>query len=178
MNQASKSRSSLDDIKTICNTTTNEYFTTIKDELGQAERLVSDAVNNLVLNFRHISELSRFHHDMVLAIEKMVVPTENEAALELLQRQIKIAGKIDQELSTAVTSLQFGDLVTQLLLHTTHQIYVLNITLHRLDRDKNQRDSCYQQLSEIHDDISRAVISVDGKSKKTCGTARYANRGY
>lgn len=165
MKPASNSKSLPDDRQAICNVETDEYFTGIKNELGQAERLVSDAVNNLVMNFRYISELSKAHHDMMLAIERMAVPVENTAVIKLLQQQVRSAEKIEQELSTAVTSLQFGDLVTQLLQHTTHQIDVLNVTLHRLDRDQGKQGGCYKKLSEIHDDISKAAVSVGQNSK-------------
>ena len=91
-----------------------EYLMNIKGELNQVDRLVSDAVNNLVINFKYISKLTKSHHDMVLAIEKMAAPEGSKNILTLLDKQMTIADKIEQELEMAVTSLQFGDLVTQL----------------------------------------------------------------
>ncbi len=150
--------------ESVCNTEVDEYFCDIKDELRQADRLVSDAVNNLVMNFNYISKLTSSHHSMVLAIEKMAAPTDNESVLQLLKRQMKIAEKIEQELSATVTSLQFGDLVTQLLSHTAHEIDALNMTLHRIDRQRVNRTST-KNLDEIHQEISDAVVSVREKNK-------------
>ncbi|MDH5552552.1 MAG: hypothetical protein OEX82_04405 [Nitrosomonas sp.] len=149
----------------VCNVEVDEYFCDIKDELGQADKLVSDAVNNLVMNFNYISKLTSSHHGMVLAIEKMAAPADNEPVLQLLKRQMNIAEKIEQELSAAVTSLQFGDLVTQLLTHTAHQIDALNMSLHRIDRQSIKPVG--RSLNEIEKEISEAVMSVkkQGKAK-------------
>lgn len=148
----------------ICNIEADKYFCKIKDDLGQADKLVGDAVNNLVMNFNYISKLTSSHHSMVLAIEKLAVPADNEPVIQLLKRQMKIAEKIEQELSAAVTSLQFGDLVTQLLSHTTHQIDALNMSLHRIDR-QNFHGSDGRSLDEIRQEISGAVVLAKEENK-------------
>ncbi len=152
--------------ESICSIEVDEYFCGIKEELGQADKLVSDAVNNLVMNFNYISKLTSSHHGMVLAIEKMAAPADNEPVQQLLKRQMKIAEKIEQELSAAVTSLQFGDLVTQLLSHTAHQIDALNMSLHHIDRQSINRLGG-RSFSEVGNEISESVISIKkhGKSK-------------
>ena len=150
--------------ESICNIEVDEYFCDIKDELGQADKLVSDAVNNLVMNFNYISKLTSSHHSMVLAIEKMAAPADNEPVQQLLKRQMKIAEKIEQELSAAVTSLQFGDLVTQLLSHTAHQIDALNMSLHHIDRQSINKPGG-RSLNEVGNEISDAVISVKNHGK-------------
>ena len=150
--------------ESVCNIEVDEYFCDIKEELGQADKLVNDAVNNLVMNFNYISKLTSSHHGMVLAIEKMAAPADNEPVQQLLKRQMKIAEKIEQELSAAVTSLQFGDLVTQLLGHTAHQIDALNMSLHHIDR-QNFNKPGGRNLNEVRNEISKAVISVKKNSK-------------
>ncbi len=162
MKRETESETLPDNTEATCNVIVDEYFTGIKGELGQAERLVNDAVNNLVVNFKYINELSKEHHDMVLAIEKMIIPTDNEAALELLSRQIKTAEKIEQELELTITSLQFGDLVTQLLVHTTRQIDTLHVTLQQLDKER----SCRENPGEIQNNLSTVVSTVRTESKK------------
>jgi hypothetical protein len=109
----------------------------LKENSIKLTELVSDAVNNLVSNFRYISELTKSHHEMVLAIERMAAPDSSKPIIELLGKQMIIADKIEQELEMAVTSLQFGDLVAQLLAHTSHQVEVLNIELQRIDQQGN-----------------------------------------
>lgn len=149
----------------LCNVEADEYFLNIKDELNQVHRLVSDAVNNLVINFRYISKLTKTHHEMVTAIERMAVPDGSKPILELLDKQMKIAEKIEQELEMAITSLQFGDLVTQLLAHTTHQVEMLNMELQRIDREDNWRNG-KAALHTIHEGISKAVNLAKTKGKR------------
>lgn len=151
----------------LCNAEADEYFMSIKGELNQIDRLVSDAVNNLVVNFKYISKLTKSHHDMVLVIEKMAAPEGSKPILELLEKQMVIADKIEQELEMAVTSLQFGDLVTQLLAHTTHQIEMLNIELQRSDRKGDWRSGSEKKtLHTIQEGISKAVNVAKTKSKR------------
>ncbi len=156
------------DKEVICNNAADEYFMSIKEDLNQAERLVSDAVNNLVINFRYISKLTESHHEMVVAIEKMATPPDGGTSInELLEKQMIIAAQIEQELEMAITSLQFGDLVAQLLAHTARQVEMLNIELQRIDRQSGwQRDAEKKTLGSIHLGISKAVDIVKNKTKK------------
>ena len=153
------------DIHAICNVEADEYFMNIKGELSQVDRLVSDAVNNLVINFKYISKLTRAHHDMVIAIERMAATKENRSILELLEKQMAIADKIEQELENAVTSLQFGDLVTQLLAHTTRQVETLNMVLQRIDRRSDWKGKEIS-LQGIHEGISKAVNVANSRGKR------------
>ena len=151
--------------RTLCNVEADEYFMGIKGELNQIDRIVSDAVNNLVSNFRYISELTKSHHEMVLAIERMAAPDSSKPIIELLGKQMIIADKIEQELEMAVTSLQFGDLVAQLLAHTSHQVEVLNIELQRIDQQSSWEHG-KKTLIAIHEEISRVVDVANAKSKR------------
>lgn len=149
----------------LCNADAEEYFMNIKDDLSQVDRLVSDAVNNLVINFKYISKLTKTHHDMVLAIEKMAVPEESRTIIELLEKQMIIADKIEQELEMTVTSLQFGDLVTQLLAHTVKQVESLNIELQRIDRQVDWKNE-QTPLLDKHKGISKAVSAANNRTRK------------
>ncbi|QOJ22767.1 MAG: hypothetical protein HRU78_03115 [Gammaproteobacteria bacterium] len=151
----------------LCTAEADEYFMSIKGELSQVDRLVSDAVNNLVINFRYISKLTKSHHDMVLAIERMAAPEGSKPILELLEKQMVIADKIEQELEMAITSLQFGDLVTQLLAHTSGQVEALNIELQRIDRKGSWKENTEKNaLDAIQEGISKAVEMAKTKSKR------------
>lgn len=149
----------------LCSVEADEYFMNIKEELNQVDRLVSDAVNNLVINFKYISRLTKSHHDMVVVIEKMAAPEGSKPILELLEKQMIIADKIEQELEMAVTSLQFGDLVTQLLAHTARQVEILNMELQRIDRSSNWKGQNTTSQG-IHEGISKAVNMANAKSKR------------
>ncbi len=149
----------------LCNTEAEEYFKNIKLELNQIDRLVSDAVNNLVINFKYITKLTKSHHEMVLAIEKMAIPKGNKSIIELLEKQMVIADKIEQELDAAITSLQFGDLVTQLLSHTTRQVEILSMELQRLDLKGNWKTDI-AILEAMQKRISCAVNVAQTKNER------------
>lgn len=151
----------------LCAAEADEYFMNIKGELSQVDRLVSDAVNNLVISFKYISKLTKSHHDMVLAIEKMAAPEGSKPILELLEKQMVIADKIEQELEMAITSLQFGDLVTQLLAHTAGQVEALNIELQRIDRKGSWKEKAGKNAFDaMQEGISKAVEIAKTKSKR------------
>lgn len=151
----------------LCTAEADEYFMNIKGELNQVDRLVSDAVNNLVVSFKYISKLTKSHHDMVLAIEKMAAPEGSKPILNLLEKQMVVADKIEQELEMAITSLQFGDLVTQLLAHTAGQVEALNIELQRIDRKGSWKDSAGKNAFDaMQEGISKAVGMAKTKSKR------------
>ncbi|MBX3616997.1 hypothetical protein [Nitrosomonas sp.] len=166
--RSSADETRLDDTECILrNTEADEFFINIKGELNQVDRLVSDAVNNLVINFKFISKLTKSHHDMVLAIEKLAAPEGSNPILDLLEKQMVVADKIEQELEMAITSLQFGDLVTQLLAHTSNQVEMLNIELQRIDRQSSWRGgSSKKTLNRIHEEISEAVALTKNNSKR------------
>lgn len=113
----------------------------IKQEVEQAEQLVNDAATSLVVNFKYIGEMTSAQHDLFLNIEKMAVIADNPEIVKLLRRQIMLAKKIDQELSAAVTSMQYGDLVIQLLKHIARQITALDAILQHIDPQNNQHNS-------------------------------------
>jgi len=166
-NQVTHQSSMIEQDGVLCNAEADEYFMSIKGELNQVDRLVSDAVNNLVINFGYISKLTKSHHEMVLAIEKMAAPEGSKPILELLEKQMVIADKIEQELEMVVTSLQFGDLVTQLLAHTSRQVEALNIELQCIERQRGWRENVGKNtLDTIHEDVSKAVNMAKTKSKR------------
>lgn len=151
----------------LCNAEADEFFLNIKGELNQVDRLVSDAVNNLVINFKFISKLTKSHHDMVLAIEKLAAPEGSKPIIDLLEKQMVVADKIEQELEMAITSLQFGDLVTQLLAHTSRQVEMLSIELQRIDRQSGWRKKSNKKtLNRIHEGISEAVALTKSNCKR------------
>ncbi len=142
---------------------TNQYFMKIQGELNQIDQLVSNAVTNLVINFEYISNLTKLHHDLFTAIEKLTATESNISMHELFEKQLGIAEKIERELEMAVTSLQFGDLVTQLLTHTSHQVETLNSELHRYCSItyKNSEESM-----STYEGINKAISTASTKRLK------------
>lgn len=142
---------------------TNQYFLRIQAELNQIDQLVNNAVTNLVINFEYISNLTKLHHEVFAAIDKLNFVEGNISMNELLEKQLGIAEKIERELEMAVASLQFGDLVTQLLTHTSHQVEILNTELHRYCsvgcKDPNEH-------TRTHEGINKAVCVANTKCLK------------
>lgn len=152
------------DTKARCNKEVAEYLASIKDELGQAEQLVNDAVTNLVVNFGYISELTSSQRDMALTIEKLAMTEDNAEVVKLLRRQMMVAKKIEQELATTATSMQFGDLVVQLLKHTARQINTLDSVLQRIDQ-KHLQEKNIIQFDNAHRQISNPTVKVKKNSQ-------------
>ncbi|PTN11399.1 hypothetical protein [Nitrosomonas aestuarii] len=150
----------------IYNVAVDEYFLNIKSELNQIDRLVNDAVTHLMINFEYINELSKSQHEAILDIKKLSASRNNKSVLELLNKQIVITDKNEQELQSVLTALQFGDLVSQLLAHTTKQIDTLKNTLQHIDYIRNTSDSeKYKQGN--NNEISMAVqLAVTKKTNK------------
>ena len=153
------------DCKAHCNREVAEYLVNIKNELNQAEQLVNDAVTNLVVNFNYIGELTNAQYDMVLAIEEMVMDKDNAEAVKLLRRQMMVAKKIEQELATTVTSMQFGDLVVQLLNHTERQINTLDSVLQCID----QQNGLEKNIFEFDNTRNRFSYTVEKMKKNSQG---------
>jgi hypothetical protein len=149
-----------------------EYMANIKDELGQAEQLVNDAVTNLIVNFGYISELTNSQRDMVLTVEKLAMSDDNAEVVKLLRRQMMMAKKIEQELATTVTSMQFGDLVVQLLKHTESQINTLDSVLQRIDQQNIQERNIHQA-----DDKCNEISCATMKMKKINQTRPVLQQG-
>lgn len=156
------------DMRIFCNSQLDDYFAGIKGELNQADRLVSDAVGNLVASFKYINKLTRSQQEVSLSIVKAAAPENSEFARQLLDRQAAIADQIEQEVDTAVTSLQFGDLVAQLLGHTMVRVEALGTALQRIDRqDAGQESREYSwRPQRIHEGISRAVMAANATSRR------------
>ena len=149
-----------------------EYLANIKDELGQAEQLVNDAVTNLVVNFGYISELTSSQRDMVLTVEKLAMTDDNAEVVKLLRRQMMMAKKIERELETTVTSMQFGDLVVQLLKHTARQINTLDSVLQHIDQPNIQ-----EKIINQSDDTRNKISNVKVKMKKITQTRPVLQQG-
>ena len=153
------------DLKVFCSSQLDEYFAGIKSELNQADRLVGDAVGNLVASFKYISKLTRSDQEIARAIGRTATHADKELAEQLLHQQTLIADQIDQELDAAATSLQFGDLVAQLLSHTTIRVEALGAALQRIDRQDEESGEPAWKPRRIHEGISMAVTVANAASR-------------
>jgi hypothetical protein len=136
----------------------------------QVDRLVGDAVGNLVASFKYIGKLTRSQQEISQAIAQSAAigSGTGEPAGQLLERQTVIADQIDQELDAAVTSLQFGDLVAQLLSHTMIRVEALGAALQRIDwQDAEQASGeLARKPQRIHQGICRAVTAANAASRR------------
>jgi len=156
------------DMGVFCNSELDDYFAGIKGELSQVDRLVGDAVGNLVASFKYIGKLTRSQQEISQAIVATVSPAGGEPIGQLLERQTVIAGQIEQEVDAAVTSLQFGDLVAQLVGHTMIRVEAIGTALQRIDRlDAGQRGGeLASKPRRIHEGISGAVMAANATSRR------------
>lgn len=155
------------DMKVLCDSHLDDYFTGIKAELNQVDRLVGDAVGDLVASFRYIGKLTRSQQEISRAIAATAAPSNGESMEQMLNRQAVIADQIEQEVDAAVTSLQFGDLVAQLLGHTTTRVEALGTALQRIDRQDVEQE-CDQRAwnpRRIHEGIAGAVTAANAASR-------------
>jgi len=158
------------DMKLFCNSQLDDYFAGIKGEMNQVDRLVGDAVGNLVASFKYIGKLTRSQQEISQAIAQSAAigSGTGEPSGQLLERQTVIADQIEQELDAAVTSLQFGDLVAQLLSHTMIRIEALGAALQRIDWQDAEQESAElaRKPQRIHQGICRAVTAANAASRR------------
>lgn len=148
-----------------CNPLLDDYFAGIRDELTQVDRLAVDAVSELVASFKHISNLTRSQQDISLAIAAVAAPAEPIG--QLLERQKMVAEQIEQELDAAVTALQFGDLIAQLLNHTMVRVDAIGTALRRIDLlDAGQNDGEHLcKPWQFHQGVTKAVMLANTASR-------------
>jgi hypothetical protein len=156
------------DMRVFCNSQLDDYFAGIKGELNQVDRLVGDAVGNLVSSFKYISKLTRSQQETSLAIVGAAALANSGPAGQLLDRQSAIAGQIEQEVDAAVASLQFGDLAAQLLGHTMIRVEALGTALQRIDRQDAGQESreITSRPQRIHEGLSRAVTAANATTRR------------
>jgi hypothetical protein len=158
------------DMKVFCRSQLDDYFAGIKGELNQVDRLVGDAAGNLVASFKYIGKLTRSQQEISEAIAQSAAIGcgTGEPAGPLLERQAVIADQIEQEADAAVTSLQFGDLVAQLLSHTMIRVEALGEALERIDRQDvdQESDELARKPRRIHEGISGAVTAANAASRR------------
>lgn len=159
------------DMKVFCNSQLDDYFAGIKSELNQVDRLVGDAVGNLVASFKYIGKLTRSQQEISQAIAQLTAfgreAGTGEPAGQLLARQAVITGQIEQEVDAAVISLQLGDLVAQLLAHTRIRVDAIGAALQRIDRYDAEQESGELAWKpwRIHKGISMAVCAANAASR-------------
>lgn len=155
------------DMKVFCNSQLDEYFAGVHGELSQADRLVGDAVGDLVAGFKHISKLTRSQQEISLAIVQTAALANGGDMGPLLERQRVIAGQLEQEVDAAVTALQFGDLVAQLLAHTKIRVDAIGTALQRIDLlDAGPGgDELSGKPLRFHAGVSRAVMVANAASR-------------
>ncbi len=78
-----------------------------------------------------------------------------------------IAAQIEQEVDAAVTALQFGDLVAQLLNHAMVRVDAIGAALQRIDLlDAGQEGGEHVcKPRQFHEGVSKAVMLADTASR-------------
>ena len=159
------------DMGIFCNSQLDDYFAGVKGELSQVERLVGDAVGDLIASFKYISKLARSQQEISLSITQTAAGApggrDGESVEHLLERQKAIIDQIEQEVDAAVICMQFDDLATQLLSHTMIRIEALGTALQRVDAQDVTADGepgykpCW-----FHERVSKAVTAANAVTRE------------
>ncbi len=159
------------EMRIFCNSQLDDYFAGVKGELSQVERLVGDAVGDLVASFKYISKLAHSQQEISLSIAQTAAGAggsgNGESVEHLLERQKEIIDQIGQEVDTAVTSMQFGDLATQLLNHTMIRIEALGTALQRVDaQDVTAGGDTVYKPHRFHEGVAKAVTAANAVTRE------------
>ena len=159
------------EMKVFCNSQLDDYFAGVKGELDQVERLVSDATSDLIASFKYISKLARSQQEISLSIAQTTVnaqqDNEGESVGHLLARQKAIVNQIEQEVDAAVTSMQFSDLVIQLLGHAMNRIEALGTALQRVDtQDMMAGGDTVYKPHRFHEGVAKAVTAANAVTRE------------
>ncbi len=159
------------EMRVFCNSQLDGYFAGVRDELGQVERLVGDAVGDLVASFKYISKLVRSQQEISLSIVQTATgapgSSNGESVEHLLGRQKAIIDQIEQEVDAAVTCMQFGDLATQLLSHTMIRIEALGTALQRVGaQDVTASGAPGYKPCRFHEMVTEAVTAANAVTRE------------
>lgn len=159
------------EMKVFCNSQLDDYFAGVKGELDQVERLVSDATGDLIASFKYISKLARSQQEISLSIAQSTADAQQnndgESVGHLLVRQKAIVNQIEQEVDAAVTSMQFGDLVVQLLDHAMIRIEALGTALQRVDtQDMTAGGNTVYKPHRFHEGVAKAVAAANAVTRE------------
>ncbi len=92
----------------------------LQDELGQVSTLVGDAIKMLVESFNSLNrELAEQENLIQLFIAEVL--DSNDQEVEQLGRISALSKQINQNVVTVTRSLQFDDIVQQLVTHSHHR---------------------------------------------------------
>lgn len=139
-----------------------DHFDELIRDLSQADRLIGDAVGRLAAGFLHLDKLVRVQRDRTAIVADAAVREPGKPVACLLAGQADIAEQIEREVSAIVVSLQFGDLVSQLLEHSVTRIEMLRNALERkgaLPRRGNPCGSGRDEQPDEEPDRARERVS-------------------
>lgn len=127
-------------------------FSIVRQDLGQAQKLLAGAVENLMDGFLKISALSRSQQNL-----------NTDGALLVgaaAARSVLMVDEIERTANAMVLNLQFQDMVSQLLVHAQRQIDMLEGMMAGLEVPGNL--SMEDALQQVADIALRKPVAVDG----------------
>jgi hypothetical protein len=160
------------EMEIFCNSQLDDYFAGVKGELDQVEKLIGDATGDLIASLKCISKLSCSQLEISMSIARLAAGDqrgdEGESVGHLLMRQKAIVVQIEQEVNAAVTSMQFGDLVVQLLDHVMIRIEALGTALQRVDtQDMTAGGDTVYKPHRFHEGVAKAVTAANTVTLET-----------
>jgi len=121
----------------------------LQDELGQVSTLVGDAIKTLVESFNNLSRQVAEQENLVQLIVTEVLDS-NDLEVEQLARISALSQQIKHNVVTVTRSLQFDDIVQQLVTHSHH----------RTEKMEELFAGLFEKLSELKVAESQDAILV------------------
>jgi ABC-type transporter Mla subunit MlaD len=128
----------------------------IRDELTQMGSVVNDAIKTLVKSLNSLSVQLKEQNELV----ENIAATDDGAGTEMQQDYRALSRMIDQNISAVVRSLQFEDIVQQLVSHCRTRSDGLEQLFERLNQDVSKlkntsHDESGQILSAMQVDVAK-----------------------
>lgn len=140
----------------------NEEVKVIKSELAQAKNIIADAIRELLDSFSSLDNLSRSQKNVVASlIENM--SSKNDEFGNKLGDISKITTEINTSVDVAIRSLQFEDIVRQLLEFIDKRIAGVEQSFRLVSDSLTNRHNNYsteqvQELRNMQDNIKNNVL--------------------
>jgi hypothetical protein len=139
-------------------------FSAAKEDIGQVQILLSDAITQLVGSFDGMHNLIREQHEVILALAGFHRGTEQADVLETNPEEssktgVELSEKMEEVLGAAVISLQFQDMLFQLLQHSVARIEFMQSAWERMgDIAKQEKTGTPVSAQEVAQVLHEIVL--------------------
>lgn len=147
-------------------------FSEVKRELAQLRTLLEDAINKLLTCFTAIESQTRQQHSLSLGLidcnsPEIAAASEINMSKEALIEQLDtISEQTEQNVRSAITSLQFQDMATQIIAHVRNRVDSLESIMKSISNvhmTQNRHDP--DSLSDFVQNLNHFKRAIDEASE-------------